>query len=291
MVSYSYPIQKVIVGDHIDLAYITIGEGTQTLLFVHGFASHIPVWEKNIHILKKYYRCVALDLPGHGFSAKKDYPYSIDFYAQTVRQFIEKLSLKDVVLIGHSMGGQIAITLALQYAKLFSRLVLVAPAGFETFNETEKQWLSRFTPGHVIASSQYFRWVLNLKNYFYDLEPQEIAKLQDLNRDFFSLASNPYLHQILANSVRGMVQAPVFDLLPQLTLPTLVFFGKDDQLIPNKFLHPHLFSEQVARKGAGQIRASTLVLYNKAGHFLQYEQPSHFNIDLYKFLTPETFGP
>jgi pimeloyl-ACP methyl ester carboxylesterase len=288
--SYSYPIQKVIVGDNIDLAYIKTGEGTQTLLFVHGVASHIPVWDHNIQVLRKYYRCVAVDLPGHGFSAKKNYPYSIEFYVQTLRQFIKKLALKNVVLIGHSMGGQIATTLALENPELFSSLVLVAPAGFETFSPTEKQWLIQYTSDNVILGSQYFKWILNLKNYFYELSPQEIAKLNDLNRDFFSLTTNPHLHQILSGSVQGMVNAPVFDYLPSLQLPTLIFFGKNDQLIPNQFLHPHLSGEQIARAGAQAIADSHLVLYNKAGHFLQYEQPSRFNIDLYKFLTPETFG-
>lgn len=290
MSSYSYPIQKVIVGDDIDLAYIKTGEGEQTLLFVHGIASHIPVWDNNIQVLRKYYSCVAVDLPGHGFSAKQNYSYSMEFYAQTLRQFIEKLAFKNLVLIGHSMGGQISIKLALECPHLFSRLVLVAPAGFETFNNIEKQWLAQYTSSNIMLSSQYFKWILNLKNYFYELSPQEITKLDDLNRDFFSTGTNPYLHQILSGSVQGMVNSPVFDYLTQLSIPTLIFFGKNDQLIPNQFLHPHLNSEQVARAGAQAIVNSKLVLYNKAGHFLQYEQPSRFNIDLYKFLTPETFG-
>ena len=71
--NYSYPIQKTIVGDGIDLAYVQLGEGDQTLVFIHGFASHIPVWEHNLNILRKYYRCLALDLPGHGLSAKGDF--------------------------------------------------------------------------------------------------------------------------------------------------------------------------------------------------------------------------
>lgn len=288
--SYSYPIQKVVVGDNIDLAYIEVGEGAQTLVFVHGFASHFPAWEQNFTVLKKYYRCIALDLPGHGFSAKSDYSYSIDFYAQTVRQFLDKLGIKKSVLVGHSMGGQIAITLVLQQPTLFSHLVLVAPAGFETFNPSEKQWMLQFASGNILISSQYFKWVLNLKNYFHKLNDQEIEKLNELNRDFFSVTQNPYLTKVLAGSVKGMMDAPVFDRLLALKLPTLVFFGKNDQLIPNKFLHMNLTPEQVARQGAGQIPESKLVLYNQCGHFLQYEQASRFNIDVYKFLNPHIFG-
>lgn len=288
--AYTHPIHKTIVGDNIDLAYVQLGEGEQTLVFIHGFASHIPVWEHNLSVLKKYYRCLALDLPGHGFSAKKNYSYSIDFYVQTVKQWLDKLGVQKAVLVGHSMGGQISIKLALKHPTLFSKLILVAPAGFETFTPTEKQWLSQFTSGNLMITSQYMKWILNLKNYFYKLSDKELEKLNDLNRNFFSIQENRYLPQILEGSVRGMMNAPVFEDLPKLLLPTLVFFGKNDQLIPNKFLHPDLSSENIARYGTSQLPQSKLILYNQCGHFLQYEQPSRFNIDVYKFLNPRIFG-
>ncbi|HAS40173.1 MAG TPA: alpha/beta hydrolase [Microscillaceae bacterium] len=287
---YSYPIQKTIIGDDIDLAYVQLGEGDQTLVFIHGFASHIPVWEHNLNILRKYYRCLALDLPGHGLSAKGDFSYSLDFYGQIVKQWLDKLGIQKAVLVGHSMGGQISIRLALQYPDLFSRLVLVAPAGFETFTATEKTLLAQFASGNILASSQYLKWVLNLKNYFYNLNEKELAKLNELNRDFFSVTENQYLPQILAGSIQGMMNAPVFDQLSNLALPTLIFFGKNDQLIPNKLLHATQTTERIAQQGTSQIPQSKLILYNQCGHFLQYEQPSRFNIDVYKFLNPHIFG-
>lgn len=288
--NHPYPIQKTIVGDNIDLAYVQVGEGKQTLVFLHGFASHIPVWERNISVLRKYYRCFALDLPGHGLSAKGNFSYSLDFYGQVVKQWLDRLEIQNAVLVGHSMGGQIATRLALQYPDLFSHLVLVAPAGFETFTPTEKNLLSQFASGNLLVASQYLKWVLNLKNYFYDLNEQELVKLNDLNRDFFSITDNQYLPQILAGSVQGMMNAPVFDQLPRLALPTLVFFGKNDQLIPNQLLHATQTTENIARRGANQIPQSQLILYNQCGHFLQYEHPARFNIDIYKFLNPQVFN-
>ena len=103
--SYSYPIQKVVVGNNIDLAYIQVGEGEQTLVFVHGFASHLPTWEQNFSVLKKYYRCIALDLPGHGFSAKNDYSYSIDFYAQTLKAVFRQTCHQKSGIGGALYGG------------------------------------------------------------------------------------------------------------------------------------------------------------------------------------------
>ena len=118
----------------------------------NGFASYLPVWAKNIQSLQQYYRCIALDLPGHGLSSREaSYPYTISFYAETIYKCIQSLNLDKVILVGHSMGGQISVKLAVDYPELFSHLVLVAPAGFEKFSLSEKLLLKQFTmPGILI---------------------------------------------------------------------------------------------------------------------------------------------
>jgi pimeloyl-ACP methyl ester carboxylesterase len=286
---YPYPVKKVFLKNKLEIAYMEVGKGEVSLTFVHGLASYAPIWEKNLEVLQKYYRCVALDLPGHGLSSEGDFSYSIDFYAQTVREWLELIGNTSTILIGHSMGGQIVTHLALQEPTWFSHLVLVAPAGFETFSPTEKIWLNQFTSGSVLGSSQYLKWLLNLKNYFYDLNEWEYEKLKEFNRDFYSVNDNVYLAKILSRSSKAMMDEPIFDRLSDLEMPTLVLFGKNDQLIPNKFLHPWQTTETLAQTGAQQLQRGKLKLYERCGHFLQYEQSAQFNIDLYKFLNPLIF--
>ena len=289
--SYPFPVRKVFLDpDKMEIAYVDVGKGATCLFFVHGFASYLPVWAKNIQSLQQYYRCIALDLPGHGLSSRDaDYPYTISFYAETIYKCIQSLNLDKVILVGHSMGGQISIRLAIDYPELFSHLVLVAPAGFETFNLSEKLLLKQFTMPGIFNTSQYLKLVLNLKNYFHDLNEKEYVKLQEFSRDFYSIKENPNLPVVLYRSIGGMMDEPVFDDLQHLSMPTLVCFGKEDKLIPNKFFH-HQSTETIAQKGAAQIPNVQLKLYDRCGHFLQYEYPARFSMDLYKFLNPLVFG-
>ncbi len=287
---YPFPVRRMFFEDEMEVAYVDVGNADTVLVFIHGFASYAPVWARNISLLKKYYRCVALDLPGHGLSTSGDYPYTIDFYKSVIVDWMRRIDLdKKVVLIGHSMGGQISIRLALDHPELFSHLILVAPAGFEVFSDTDKFLLQQFTASGIIGTSQYLKWVLNLKNYFYQLNEQEYEKLREFTRDFYSQRDHPNLNKVLSRSIKGMTEAPVFDELSDIALPTLVFYGNNDKLIPNRMLHPGT-TEEVAQKGCERIPDCRLVLYKKCGHFLQYEYAARFNIDLYKFLNPKIFG-
>lgn len=287
---YPFPVKKMFLQDDIEIAYIEVGKGERTLAFVHGIASYLPVWEKNISVLQKYYRCIALDLPGHGLSSQGDYPYDISFYVSIVKTWLQELCKEKVVLVGHSMGGQVSSRLAIEHPALFSHLILVAPAGFETFTEAQKFMLNQFTTSGIINSSQYLKLILNTRNYFHHLNEQEYAMLKDFSRDFYSPRQNPNIYRLLSRSIKGMTEQPVFDELHKIQLATQVFFGKNDQMIPNRFLNSSLSSEAVAKTGTGQIPGAKLRLYNQCGHFLQFEFPARFNIDVYKFLNPSVFG-
>ncbi|TGE16603.1 alpha/beta hydrolase [Hymenobacter elongatus] len=142
--SYGLPEHSITLADSLQVAYVDAGRGPKTLIFIHGLSSYVRAWERTIPALGQGARCLALDLPGHGNSSKGHYSGSMEFYAEVLHQFIQKLHLRHVTLMGHSMGGQIAVTAALKYPQEIEKLVLVAPAGFETFTAPEKQLLRTF---------------------------------------------------------------------------------------------------------------------------------------------------
>ncbi|MCB0565107.1 MAG: alpha/beta fold hydrolase, partial [Phaeodactylibacter sp.] len=133
--------QSVRLSDGLEIGYIDQGRGRQTLLFIHGLASNYKAWYKVIGQLRQKYRCIALDLPGYGTSSPVGHPVSIQFFASRVNEFFERMKLKDVILVGHSMGGQVSVAAALQQPANFRQLALVSPAGFETFNRAAKEWI------------------------------------------------------------------------------------------------------------------------------------------------------
>src|SRR5690606_37261715 len=135
-------------------------------------------WIKNMEVLKSRYRCIAIDLPGNGLSKEGDDDYSIHFFAESIAAFIKAKQLKNVHLAGHSMGGQIAVTLELLYPQLVKSLILCAPAGFETFTEWEKN-LYKSTMYFVdMVSSEESSLRKAVHNSFY-LFPDSAASLTE----------------------------------------------------------------------------------------------------------------
>ena len=96
-------------------------------LLIHGWSSSWFTWTPLLPVLSTRYACMAVDLPGYGRSPAPKYPPSIVSYADLMARLIEKISDRPVVVLGHSMGGQISITLALRHPHLVERLVLLNP--------------------------------------------------------------------------------------------------------------------------------------------------------------------
>ena len=274
--AYAFPEHTVALADSLTVAYVDAGKGKNTLIFIHGLSSYVRAWERSIPELSKTSRCLALDLPGYGKSSKGHYPGTMDFYAGVIHQFIQKLHLKNVTLVGHSMGGQIAVTLALKYPADAQKLVLTSPAGFETFTEPEKLQLRTFYTVPSIVSTPEAQVRTNHRYNFYRMPPEVdlwiTERLRMMQCDDF-----PQYAQTVVNSMAGMLDGPIFDRLPQLQQPTLVVFGAEDFLIPNRALHPQLTTAQVAAAGMAKLLHAQLVLLPEAGHFAHYEQAMKFN--------------
>lgn len=280
--AYPFPVKTVTVGEGINLAYVDEGGGPAAIIFVHGLGSYLPAWKKNIENLKDHYRCIALDLPGYGRSSKGNYAGSMTFYARTVKQFAEALGLKKIIIAGHSMGGQIAITAALAYPDLVEKLVLVSPAGLETFNKGERQWFRDVLTPDAVRLTTVEQIRVNLANNFYNL-PEDARFMID-DRIAMRSASD-FAGYCFANSqsVKGMVDEPVYDFLPEVRQPTLVIYGEFDNLIPNPYLHGGRTAD-VMEPGAKRMVNATAIKIEKAGHFVHFEQAEAVNQAIRDFL-------
>jgi pimeloyl-ACP methyl ester carboxylesterase len=259
----------------IDLAFADEGKGKKTLLFIHGLGHSHSAWIYNILTLSEQFRCIAVDLPGNGSSAAADYPYSLQFFADCIHDFIVEKQLKQVYLVGHSMGGQIAMTLALKYPEVLSGLILCAPAGFEQFNDWEKN-LYRSTM------------------YFVDMVSNEENSLRKaVQNSFYLLPDNvqPFIQQLISNMhtqdrklyrrmteacISGMLDEPVYDRIPDIKHPVLVIFGEKDTMIPNRFIHP-CSTRQLAEAATRRFPNAQLEMIPLCGHFVQWEKASRVN--------------
>jgi len=87
-----------------------------------------------------------------------------------------------------------------------------------------------------------------------------------------------------AGSVQAMLDGPVFDKLTNIKHQTLIIYGKQDMLIPNRQLHPNLSTKKVAESGHKQLPNSQLKMVDKAGHFVHFEQSKIVNKQILNFL-------
>ena len=284
-IDYGYEVDYAL--DAPRLAYIDEGGGDATILLVHGLASNAGFWRYNIDALAGAgYRVIAVDLPGFGKSAKGAYPYTPSFYAETLARFIEALDLDPLVYVGHSMGGQVGLTLALERPELIDQLVLAAPAGIEAFDEGEGAWLANALTEEGIANApepairanlglNFHRWDADRLEWMVE-ERARMAKSEEM--DEFSYA--------VIRSVHGMIDEPTTPFLSDVSVPTLVVYGQYDGLIPNPYLHPGT-PRGVFAPGVEAIPDAELVEIPDAGHMLMIERPEAFNEAVLEYLRGE----
>ena len=106
-----------------EISYTSCGDKDTTLLFVHGWGINKEYWEPQIKHFCDRYRVVAVDLPGFGESGKNRSDWNFDEYAADIKAVIDQLQLKNVILIGHSMSGDIVLNAANKYPGSFTGLV------------------------------------------------------------------------------------------------------------------------------------------------------------------------
>jgi pimeloyl-ACP methyl ester carboxylesterase len=102
----------VTADDGVPIAYEVRGAGEPTLVFIHGWCCNREFWRNQLDVFGKDHRVVALDLPGHGASGARRAQWSIAGYGADVRSVVETLGLSKVVLVGHSLGGPVALEAA-----------------------------------------------------------------------------------------------------------------------------------------------------------------------------------
>lgn len=283
---YPYPTKKIHLADGVEVSYIDEGSGAVTLLLIHGLGSYLPAWKKTVEALKNDFRCVALDLPGFGRSPQVEDHYSMSFYAEVIRNLIAELELDRVVLAGHSMGGQIALTTVLDTDTPVEKLILLAPAGFETFSEEKKAWFRQYVTPEILAALPDEQIERNFAVNFYGNRLPADAGFMYEDRLKLKADKDRYeaYCRLIPGCVQGMLEEPVFERLPQVDIPVLVLYGEDDLLIPNRLLHPGLTVQTVAHTGTEQLPNARLEMIPKAGHFLYWDQPERVHEYVREFI-------
>jgi len=280
------PVRHVTV-DGIDIAYVDSGGNKPPVVLIHGLSSYHSYWEHQIPHLAERYRVLAIDLPGYGQSARPDASYTPPWFASVVSGWMDAIGVAKAPIVGHSMGGQISLTLALQEPQKVEALVLSGPAGFERFTKGEADTIKAFwTESRALHTSEtelratFTGVVFNRPDAGVERLLQERVRMRDT-------AAFRGTSVAVARSIAGMVDHPVLDRLGEIAVPTLVVYGTDDRMIPNPVFH----GGRTRSIGAAAVKAlphAELVMLPGAGHTGHHDDPEGFHAAIDPFLAAHT---
>jgi pimeloyl-ACP methyl ester carboxylesterase len=168
--------------NHIN--FLVRGTGDPTLIFVHGFACSLDDWEEQFGALSPTFRCVALDLPGHGNSAKPE-TISIETMGAAVNRVKDRIAASSTILVGHSMGCRVILEAFQQSDATVTGLVFVDGSFLGTDLESVmKRSKAAIDRAGMDAFTQQFFSDMFLENGDPELRERVIARAQGLNARF-----------------------------------------------------------------------------------------------------------
>lgn len=246
------------------------------LLLVHDFlVSHLE-WDEVIDPLAEHFHVVAPDLPGFGESEKPDparYAYTIEALSEAVVDVIAALGLGRASILGHGLGGAIAITIAAQHAELVQRVVVEDALCYPPPRRIAPQLSLVPIAGGIFFKQFYTRAMF--RSYFQRLwfGPKGMAKLSRVDRHY-ELLSTPNARESAHAVLHAMFETrPVIARLGRIQTPALVVWGHDDRLLP--VAH--------GQRLAHEIAGAKLQILD-AGHSPHEEAPERFVEHVTKFL-------
>lgn len=270
--TWSIPESKFLDVAGMRVHYTDEGKGENVVL-IHGTAASLHTWREWVKTLKKDFRVVTLDLPAFGLTGPSpDNDYTIPNYVKFLEQFFAAMKMRQLNLVGNSLGGQIAWRYAVAHPDNVNKLVLIDSAGLPRIGSIPLP--IRLARMPVIGSlakylSPRFLVKKSLKQVYYD-----DAKVTDALVDrYHSLALRAGNRSAFVERSRQMTPDDGSGL-DKISVPTLIMWGQHDTWIP---------VEQAAnfRK---KLFLGQVIIYDNAGHVPHEEIPEQSVADALKFL-------
>lgn len=274
-----------ISGHAVKLFYEDLGTG-KPVVFIHGWPLNHEMWEYQLAELPKYgLRCIAYDRRGFGKSDRPWEYYDYDTLADDLKALLEQLDLRQVTLVGFSMGGgEIARYIGKYGTDRIEKVVLISavtPFMLQTDDNTEG------------VSKENFDDMVN------KLSQDRPAFLADFGKKFYgvTLLSHPVSQQLLdwnlmlclmsspkatADCVRSFSETDFRNDVPHITVPTLIIHGDADKTVPIAIS---------GNKTAALLPHAIYKVYEDAPHGLFITEKDRLNADLMAFIGVKPFGP
>ncbi len=242
----------------------------QVALLIHGWSSSWYAFSPLIPLLSKRFRCIAVDLPGYGNSPPLPTRVSIEAYADILFDLLCEVTDNPAVVIGHSMGGMIALTMALRHRVQIERLVLLCPTVSGHLSTSINLFVSPIT---MLERYPLANWMVSaMEPYMLSvtdrlMRPVSFAERTAISEDDYirlrSDARRPGQGRVRAECYWAMREGDLRGKLAEIEPPSLVLWGAEDNTVPLRD----------AGVVADEWPSADLRIIPKAGHWPQFETP------------------
>jgi pimeloyl-ACP methyl ester carboxylesterase len=220
--------------------------------------------------LGRYYRTYALDFWGFGESGKKRETYAVQDFVALVGQFMDQLGIADAPLVGHSMGGTVSLSVAIQYPERVRKVVVIgSPIVGSSLALPLKLAGNRYIAMMLFNMMWAFRGAMKAASPFICTDPR-FSQMMD--RDLTSTTVESFLL-----SIASLRRTDLRPMLSGLTLPVMGMYGDRDNIVNPRQWQPLLQG----------VKHAQIVRWERAQHFIMLDTPQEFKDKLKTFLDQE----
>lgn len=296
---YPYPVQHFSLNSQqqqLEMAYLDVPAAKpngKVALLLHGKNFCAATWQGSIEALTAAgYRVIAPDQIGFCKSSKpKQYQFSFQQLAVNTKALLDKLSIKQVTVMGHSMGGMLATRFALLYPSETAQLVLVNPIGLEDWKalgvpyRTVDQWYQRELNTSAAGIKQY-----QLSTYYAGKWRPEFDRWVEMQAGMYQGEGKEQVAWNSALTAEMIFTQPVLYEFGQLKMPVLLMIGELDNTAIAKDIAPAELKPKLgnyAKLGPAAMKAipnASLITFADLGHSPHIQDPKRFHQQLIKQL-------
>lgn len=217
--------KSLLFNDSIIVNYQDEGQGSQTVVLLHGFMNNLDIWANYAFMYMKEIRVIAIDLLGHGETGDSTEIHTMELQASMVKAVLDHVGVSNCVIAGHSMGGYVALAFCELYPSYVKGLCLL---NSHALMDTDKAKENRMKTCEFIKNSRAAFIVSFIPELFY-CENRE--RLYPEIKDIQDMAMQMKAESIISAQM-GMIQRPSrLDVLAEAKFPVLFISGKKDPRI------------------------------------------------------------
>ncbi len=265
--------------DNRTIFYMEKGQGDRHILLLHGFAANTYTWHNQVDLLeKKGYHVWAPDFLGFGGSDKPcEVAYSLRLYRDQILSFMQAHNIPKAHIVGHSMGGAVALAIAVHAPDKVRSLVLIDSAGYPLrlpLHLFIGKQCKELVPANLPPFFTKAAIRLALMQIFYDSSRIQSEQVEAYWKPYTQAGAVQCSFAILQAFNNADFQAQK-ELYKNITAPTLIVWGEQDTWIPLRY----------QQRMKNDITHAQTVLISSCGHAPQEECPAKFNAPFIDFLS------